>query len=314
MLLKINKLNTRIYHKKSIIEAVCDFDLELKQKEILGIIGESGCGKTMSMLSITHLIPKSAKIISGEIYFSGRKINYRDKIGLRDIRGSQISYIFQDAGACLNPLFTIGEQIKEVFLTHNKLPPPKAYEATLEVLQWVNLKPAKQYYFYYPHQLSGGMNQRVMIAMSVASQPKLIIADEPTSSLDRITEIKILNLLKKLNEELNISIILISHNISIIKDFADTISVMYAGRIIEKASKGEVLDNPKHPYTKALLECIPKRGTELKTIEGSVPELSNLPQGCKFAPRCPFVMDRCLTQEPEIRNISQGHFLRCYLA
>ena len=315
-LLKIDKLNTRIFHRDSVINAVCDLDFDLKEKEILSIIGESGCGKTMSMLSVTNLIPKNAKIISGQIFLNGKRIEIDNEKQLRGIRGSQISYIFQDATASLNPLFSVGEQIKEIFKTHKKLTQAESKKATLEVLELVDLKPAKTYFSFYPHQLSGGMNQRVMIAMAIASQPKLLIADEPTSSLDRITEIKILKLLKDLNRKLNISIILITHNISIIESFADCIAIIYAGRIIEKGSKDEVLYNPKHPYTKALLDCRPRKrngGKFLNTIKGNVPDLSKLPSGCKFHPRCSYVMERCLNKEPQFKKASQNHIVKCYL-
>ncbi|MFC1709825.1 ABC transporter ATP-binding protein [Candidatus Omnitrophota bacterium] len=313
-LLKIEKLNTRIFYKDYVVNPVCDLDLELKQKEILSIIGESGCGKTMSMLSISNLLPRNGRIISGKINFNGHDIKVGDENQLRQIRGSQISYIFQDATSALNPLFTIGEQIREVFLTHNKTSKNKAKDDALVVLELVNLKPAKTYYTYFPHQLSGGMNQRAMIAMAIASKPKLIIADEPTSNLDRITEQRILGLLKHINKEISSSIILITHNISIIEDFADSVAIMYAGRIVENGKKEEVLNNPKHPYTKALLGCRPKKDAELlNTIEGRVPDLSKLPNGCKFHPRCPFVMDICKKQEPEFKQITKSQFSRCYL-
>jgi len=315
-LLKINKLNTRIFCDDYTVEAVCDFDLELKQKEILAIIGESGCGKTMSMLSIANLLPKSAKITSGLVYFDGKDIKPNNELQLSQIRGSKISYIFQDATSALNPLFTIGEQIREVFIAHKKNVVKDIKKAVLETLNLVNLNPAQDYYSYYPHQLSGGMNQRAMIAMAIASNPKLIIADEPTSSLDRITEIKILDLLRELRDKIDISIILITHNISIIENFADNIAIMYAGRIIEKGSCQEMLNNPKHPYTKALLDCKPKQNMEseyLSTIKGHVPNLSKLPSGCKFHPRCKFAMDICLKNEPAFKKVAQSQFTKCYL-
>ncbi|NQU19222.1 ABC transporter ATP-binding protein [bacterium] len=315
-LLEINKLNTKIFYKDSVINAVCDLDLELKEGEILSMIGESGCGKTMSMLSLTNLIPKNAKIVSGQIFLEGKKIEINDEKQLMNIRGSQISYIFQDATASLNPLFSIGEQIREVFEVHKKLSRKESKKAAWEILELVNLKPAQTYYSFYPHQLSGGMNQRAMIAMAIASKPKLLIADEPTSSLDRITEIKILELLKDLNRKLNISIILITHNISIIENFTDSIAIIYGGRIIEKGDKGAVLHNPRHPYTKALLDCMPKKrnaGKFLNTIKGNVLDLSKLPAGCKFNPRCPHAMEKCLKAEPQFKEISQSHFVKCYL-
>ena len=312
-LLKVTKLNTRIFYKDYAVQAVSDLDLELKEKEILAIIGESGCGKTMSMLSLTNLIPKNAKVISGQILLNANELAINDEDELQNIRGSQISYIFQDANAALNPLFTIGEQIKEMFAEHAGLSQSQSKEAAIKMLNLVNLKPAQNYYRYYPHQLSGGMNQRAMIAMAIASNPKLLIADEPTSSLDRITEIKILKLLKKLNNDFNLAIILITHNISLIENFADNIAIMYAGGIVEKGRAQEILHNPKHPYTKALLDCLPKKDKQLNAIKGSVPDLSKLPSGCKFHPRCPFVMEKCLKEEPNFTNISPEHFVKCYL-
>ncbi|MFH1622127.1 MAG: ABC transporter ATP-binding protein [Candidatus Omnitrophota bacterium] len=316
LLLKIDKLNTRIFSDGSVVNAVCDFDLELKRKEILTIIGESGCGKTMSVLSITNILPQSAKIVSGEIKFDDRDIKFDSERELQKIRGCQISYIFQDPVSSLNPLFTIGEQIKEVYQTHTDLSNAESKSAVLEVLELVNLKPAQNYYSYFPHQLSGGMNQRAMIAMAIASKPKLIIADEPTSSLDRITELKILGLLKELNDKINVSIILITHNISIIENFSDSVAIMYAGRIVEKAAKDDIFKNPKHPYTKALLDCRPKINEDkefLNSIVGNVPDLSKLPSGCKFHPRCPFVMDICKEKEPEFKEFSNHQISKCYL-
>ena len=201
-------------------------------------------------------------------------------------------------------------------MTHKKLSQRESKKAVLEVLELVNLRPSKEYYSYFPHQLSGGMNQRAMIAMAIASRPRLIIADEPTSSLDRLTEIKILRLLKDLNKSLNISIILITHNISVIVDFSDKVAIMYAGRIVEVGDKEEVLNNPKHPYAIALLDCMPRKRKEdklLKTIKGNVPNLSQLPSGCKFHPRCPFVMEVCKGQEPDFIKVSQNQFAKCYL-
>jgi len=315
-LLKINNLNTKIFHKDRIVNAANDIDLELNEKEILCIIGESGCGKTISMLSLANLLPDNAKVIQGRIEFEGNIIDIHNETTLENIRGSKISYVFQDATSYLNPIFTIGEQIEEVLIFHNKLTKQKAKDKTLSTLELVNLKPALHYFNYYPHQLSGGMNQRAMIAMSIASNPKLLIADEPTSSLDRITEIKILNLLKDLRDTLNLSIILITHNISVVESFADKVAIMYAGRIVEVGRSQEVLNNPKHPYTIGLLECIPKQDTKekfLKTIKGSVPDLANLPEGCKFNPRCPFVMDICKKKEPNFRKVSNNQSAKCYL-
>jgi len=315
-LLEAKDLNTRIYSKDLIVNAVCDFELSLKKEEILCIIGESGCGKTMSVLSLTNLIPNNAKIIKGEIKLEEKSINLHNENFMEKIRGSKISYVFQDATSSLNPIFTIGSQIKEMIIMHQHLKENEAIKATHRALELVDLKPAEKFFSFYPHQLSGGMNQRAMIAMAISSNPKILIADEPTSNLDRITELKIIDLLKDLNRRLKISIIFITHNISIIKDFANTLIVMYYGRIVEKGTKDEVLSNSKHPYTQGLLKCIPKIGKNekrLATIKGQVPELSNLPSGCKFHPRCPYAMDKCKEEEPEFCKITQTHYSKCYL-
>ena len=315
-LLQVKNLNTRIFLKAAVVKAVCDFELEVLEGEILCIIGESGCGKTMSMLSLTNLLPQRAKITSGQILFNGSPLALGDEKQLQTIRGSQMSYIFQDPYAYLNPLMSVGEQIQEVLIVHNKLNQAESKNAALELLDVVGLSPAQTYFSYFPHQLSGGMNQRVMIAMAIASKPKLLIADEPTSSLDRLTEIKILRLLLELNKQRGLSIILITHNISIIEGFAQRVAIMYAGRIVEIGSTDEIMKNPQHPYTIALLECIPHQSSEkrlLKTIKGNVPELSQLPEGCTFHPRCEYVMEECLKSEPRFKQITQTHFVKCYL-
>ena len=315
-LLNVENLNTRIFTKKTVVNVACDIDLTIGAGEIFGIIGESGCGKTLSMLSLTKLIPPSAQITSGHIYLNGEAIELNNEKYLQKVRGSQISYIFQDPSASLNPLFSVGQQIQEVFLTHKKMNKNNSKKESLKLLELVGLKPEKIYYDYYPHQLSGGMNQRAMIAMAIASKPKLLIADEPTSSLDRITELKILNLLLDLNKKFGLTIILITHNISLIQDFAHRVAIMYAGRIVETGLKNEVINNPKHPYTKALLECIPQNRSKeklLNTIKGNVPNLSQLPKGCKFHPRCQYVMDKCLKDEPTFTNLKGEHSVKCYL-
>jgi len=315
-LLEVNKLNTRINQENFTIYPVSDFELLLRQEEIVAILGESGCGKTMSALSITGLVPKSAKVIQGKIMLEGNILDPRNETQMEKIRGSKISYVFQDATSYLNPIFTIGDQINEMVTIHQNLSQEQRRSKVCSFLELVDLKPADKFYWLYPHQLSGGMNQRAMIAMALASNPKILIADEPTSNLDRITELKILKLLLDLKNKLKISIIFITHNISTIENFADSIIVMYAGRIVEIGTKEEILSTSHHPYTKGLLNCIPKtssKGNTIPTIKGNVPDLSSLPQGCKFHPRCPFVMPKCREKEPEFYKISNTHYSKCYL-
>lgn len=315
-LLQVKNLNTRIFLKDAVVEAVRDFELEVFEGEILCIIGESGCGKTMSMLSLTNLLPPAAKITSGQILFCGSPLALDDEKQLQAIRGSHISYIFQDPSAYLNPLMSIGEQIHEALRAHSNVDREESKSAVLELLHIVGLTPAQEYFPYFPHQLSGGMNQRAMIAMAIASKPQLLIADEPTSSLDRITEIKILRLLLALNEQRSVSIIFITHNISIIKGFAHRVAIMYAGSIVEMGTAEEILNNPQHPYTIALLACVPQKHREkrlLATIQGNVPELSQLPNGCTFHPRCDLRTQRCDESEPRFTRITKTHLVKCCL-
>ena len=313
-LLKAENLSTRIFLNAQTLFPVNNLTFEITPKEILCIIGESGCGKTLSMLSLTNLLPKNARISSGKVMFQGAPLDLYNEKYLTGVRGAKISYIFQDPTAYLNPIFTIGEQIQEAIRFHSSLNTAESKKKVFELLDSVGLRPAQKYYAYFPHQLSGGMNQRAMIAMAIASQPQLLIADEPTSSLDRITELKILRLLLELNKTLGLSIILITHNIAIVKGFAHRIAIMYAGSIIEEGTTDEILTGAQHPYTKALLACLPQKNNKnepLKTIRGSVPDPSGVPQGCSFHPRCDMSKNQCLTDKLNYKQISKTHFVRC---
>jgi peptide/nickel transport system ATP-binding protein len=316
-LLEIKDLKTYFYQDNLVIKAVDGIELKIKPGEIVGLVGESGCGKTISALSVTQILPSEAKIVSGEIRFLGKDLLKLKQDKIRKIRGKQISYIFQEPATSLNPVFTIGQQIMEVLTLHLNLDIKGARKSAKELLLEVGISSPEQRLFAYPHQLSGGMKQRAMIAMAIATQPKLLIADEPTTALDVTIQAQILDLLLKLREEIGISILLITHDLSILSDFTDYVYVMYAGRIVESAPVKLLYQRPLHPYTQGLLRCIPDLESpkgNLATIRGIVPAAWQLPLGCKFHPRCSIKKEACLKNEPQIKEIEPGHFVRCFCA
>lgn len=317
MLLTVDKLKTYFYTSEGIIRAVDDVRFNVDKGRILGIVGESGCGKSMTALSIMRLIPPPGRIISGEIIFDGHDLLKLNDEEMRGIRGDRITMIFQDPMTSLNPVFTVGEQIAEILRTHRGLKRPTALEKTESLLQRVGIPDPGRRISEYPHQLSGGMRQRVMIAMAIACEPALIIADEPTTALDVTIQAQILRLLKGLTESLNTALILISHDLGIIAEIADEVVVMYAGKIVEYAMTHELFANPLHPYTIGLLESIPRFGDNreksLKAIRGVVPKLSELPEGCKFNPRCKYIIERCRGEEAGLIDAGDGHLVRCWV-
>ncbi len=316
-LLQIKDLRTYFYQDGLVIKAVDGVGLKISSGEIVALVGESGCGKTISALSVTQILPSEAKILSGEIKFLGQDLLKLKHDQLRKIRGREISYVFQEPATSLNPVFTIGEQIIEALTLHLNLNKKEARKRAEELLVQVGISSPKQRLFAYPHQLSGGMKQRAMIAMAIATQPKLLIADEPTTALDVTIQAQILDLLLKLREKIDLSILLITHDLSIVSLFADQVYVMYAGRIVESAPVKLLYERPGHPYTRALLRCIPDpKGPKgkLAAIQGIVPPAWKLPSGCKFHPRCPIKEDACLKDEPQIKEIEPGHFVRCFYA
>lgn len=317
MLLTVDRLKTHFYTSEGIIRAVDDVSFKIERGRILGIVGESGCGKSMTAMSIMRLVPSPGKIVGGSINFDGHDLLKLSNEEIRRLRGDRMAMIFQDPMTSLNPVFTIGEQIAEILRTHRGLKKSAALEITESLLQNVGIPDPARRIREYPHQMSGGMRQRVMIAMAISCEPSLIIADEPTTALDVTIQAQILRLLKGLTNSLNTALILISHDLGIIAETADEVGVMYAGKIVEYTTTKELFANPLHPYTIGLLESIPRFGEvkedRLRTIKGIVPKLSELPEGCKFNPRCKYVMDKCNNAEPELIDTGGGHLVRCWV-
>lgn len=321
ILLEVRDLCTWLYTLEGIVRAVDGVSFDLEQGEILGLVGESGCGKTMTALSILRLIPYlSGKIVRGEIKFEGSDLLMLSESRMRDVRGKSISMIFQEPMTSLNPVLTIGYQISEAILTHQNLQKKEGIKNAVEMLHLVGIPSPNKRFHEYPHQLSGGMRQRAMIAMALVCQPKLLIADEPTTALDVTIQAQILDLMMKLKKEMGTAIILITHNLGVIAEMAQRVGVMYAGRLIEMANVTDLFRDPLHPYTRGLLLTIPridqdidKYNNPLKEISGTVPSLICLPQGCKFHPRCSFAFEQCRREEPALELRKLGHWARCWL-
>jgi oligopeptide/dipeptide ABC transporter ATP-binding protein len=316
-LLEIKDLTTHFHTRAGVVKAVDNLSLRLQKERVLGLVGESGCGKTVTALSILNLVPPPGKIVSGRIYLEGRDLLALAPEEMRKIRGMKISMIFQEPMTALNPVFTVGSQIAEVLITHLHASKKEAMDAAIELLQSVGIPSPEKRVREYPHQLSGGMRQRVMIAMAIACKPSLILADEPTTALDVTIQAHILELLGKIQAEMGMAMVLVTHDLGLIAERADEVAVMYAGRIVEQADTKELFVNPQHPYTRGLMASIPKPGEEgrkrLRTIAGSVPRLHDLPAGCKFAPRCELKTIRC-TVESELVEVKPGHLVRCWEA
>jgi oligopeptide/dipeptide ABC transporter ATP-binding protein len=316
----IQDLQTHFFTGEGVVRAVDGVTLSVRPGETLGLVGESGCGKTVTALSILRLVPDPpGRIVGGTICFDGRDLLRLPEEEMRSIRGCAISMIFQEPMTSLNPVFTVGEQVAEGIRHHQKVSRREAWDRAVEVLRRVKIPDPARRAYEYPHQLSGGLRQRVMIAMALALGPRLLIADEPTTALDVTIQAQIIELLMGLQEEMQMAVILITHDLGVIAETADRVVVMYAGRVVEEASAEQLFETPLHPYTQGLLESLPKlevgkRHRRLTAIPGVIPNLLDLPTGCKFAPRCPKVIGDCWPTEPELKEVRPGHWARCILA
>nr|WP_072875056.1 ABC transporter ATP-binding protein [Alicyclobacillus montanus] len=297
--------------------AVRDVSFKIEPGETLGLVGESGCGKSVTSLALVRLLTQSARV-TGKIEYQGKNLLDLPERDMRDIRGNEISMIFQEPMTSLNPVYKIGAQISETLLLHKDISPREAFQQSLEMLKKVGIPRPEDIMDEYPHQLSGGMRQRIMIAIAMACNPKLLIADEPTTALDVTIQAQILELMKGISKDLGTSILLITHDLGVVAEMCDRVAVMYAGQIVEQGSVDDIFFNPQHPYTRGLLNAIPKIDAEqkqrLQPIEGNVPPITRMPKGCRFSPRCMHASDRCRAQQPGFFQVDNAeHLSRCWL-
>lgn len=316
VLLEVKNLKTYFYTDDGVAKAVDDVSFSLDKGETLGLVGESGCGKSVSALSIMRLIPDPpGKIAGGEIYFKGKNILSFSEKEMQEIRGNDIGMIFQEPMTSLNPVFTCGNQIEEAVILHQKLSKEEAKKKALEMLNLVGIPAPEQRYNEYPHQLSGGMRQRIMIAMALCCNPEILIADEPTTALDVTVQAQILELINKLQRELGMGVIMITHDLGVIAEVSKKVAVMYASKVAEYGNVDQIFYNPKHPYTIGLLNSIPKLNKakeRLATIEGTVPAPTHYPKGCHFCTRCTFAIQKCWDEEPKLTEVEKGHVAACW--
>jgi oligopeptide/dipeptide ABC transporter ATP-binding protein len=319
-LLNIQDLKTYFFTDEGVAKAVDGVSLSLRERDTLALVGESGCGKSVTALSILRLIPDPpGKIVGGSILFDSVNLLELSEKEMRKIRGNKISMIFQEPLTSLNPVFCVGDQIAEAIQLHQKLKKKEAWEKSIEMLKLVGIPSPEKRVKDYPHQLSGGMRQRVMIAMALSCHPQLLIADEPTTALDVTIQAQIMDLINTLKEELGMALFLITHDLGVVAETAKTVAVMYAGRIVEYADIMEIFNNPLHPYTQGLLDSLPRIDSDTKqkprlvAIAGTVPPILHLPEGCKFSTRCPKVSDLGREAEPALKEVKKNHFVRCWL-
>jgi peptide/nickel transport system ATP-binding protein len=319
-LLEIKNLQTHFPTRAGLVKAVNDVSFYIDEGELLGLVGESGCGKSITALSVMRLIAPPGRIVGGSIKFRGEELTTVSDERMREIRGNDIGMIFQDPMTSLNPVYTVGEQIAEALRLHRKLNKKQAWDAAIEAMKEVAIPDPARRASDYPHQLSGGMRQRVMIAMALACDPELLIADEPTTALDVTIQAQILELLDHLRRTRKLAVLLITHDLGVVAEVADRVSVMYTGKIVEESTVEEIFERPRHPYTQGLLRSGPKlssvsaeKATRLSTIEGTVPSPTALPDGCHFAPRCEFRMERCTHGEIPLYRVGERTEVRCVL-
>lgn len=317
-LLSVKNLRTEFHTREGSFFAVDGVSFHVDQGEVLGLVGESGCGKSVTALSIMRILPDPpGRVAGGEVIFEGTNLLTLPEPQMRKIRGGRIGMVFQEPMTSLNPVFTVGDQVAEALIVHKGMRKEKAFERVAELFDMVGLPEPKRLLDNYPHQLSGGMRQRVMIAMAISCGPSLVIADEPTTALDVTIQAQILALLDDIRKKTGTAIMLITHDLGIIAQMADRVAVMYAGRIVEEAKTDDIFYDPLHPYTEGLLASIPKPGEKpdrLKAIPGMVPKITELPHGCKFLPRCQYAKPEYAESEPELIEVKPGHWVRCFRA
>jgi len=321
VILDVKNLQTSFFTEKGEVRAVDGVSFSVEKGKTLCIVGESGCGKSVTSLSIMRLIASPpGKVVGGEILFHGQNVLELPVKEMRKIRGNEISMIFQEPMTSLNPVFTVGDQICEAIELHRNVSSQQSKERAIEMLRLVGIPAPEKRFYDYPHQLSGGMRQRVMIAMALSCDPQVLIADEPTTALDVTIQAQILDLLRDLQKRLGMAIILITHDLGVVAEMADEVVVMYAGKVVERSDVKTLFASPKHPYTKGLLASVPVLSQDptgklkkerLTTIPGLVPDLLRLPQGCRFQERCTYADEGCRVQEPDLREVSSDHFIRC---
>jgi len=317
-LLQIRGLTTELETRDGRLRAVDNVDLTVERGQTVGLVGESGCGKSMLAYSILRLVPPPGRVTAGEVFWKGHDLHRQTEDELRKVRGREIALIFQEPSAALNPVLTIGDHVAEPLRIHLRMGRKEAHERAAELLKAVLIPDPTKRLADYPHQMSGGMKQRVLIAMAIACSPDLLIADEPTTALDVTVQAQILELLSRLKEEYNLSLLLISHDLGVVAQNVDHLAVMYAGRIVEQAPVAAIFNDTKHPYTEGLLRSIPRPGVNgegkrrLEAIEGTVPNLAELPPGCAFHPRCPYRFEPCDTVTPTLKEVVPSHFASCH--
>ncbi len=316
-LLQVEELHTQFFTSRGVVRAVDGVSLHVEAGETLGVVGESGCGKTITALSILRLVPEPGRITSGRILFRGRDVTKMEDEEIRDFRGNDVAMIFQDPMTSLNPVTKVGMQIEGAMTAHNRFSAGAAKSRVVELLKRVRVPAAESRIKDYPHQFSGGMRQRAMIAMGLANEPSLLIADEPTTALDVTVQAQIIQLMKQLNRELGTAMMLITHNMALVASLCQRVVVMYAGRVVEEGPVEQIFKSPQHPYTWSLLRSVPRvdeaRKDRLVSIKGLPPDLTNPPPGCKFHPRCPFAIDRCKTEEPALAEVAVNQIARCWV-
>lgn len=315
-LLEVKNLKTYFFTEDGVVKAVDGVDFEVMPGEVLGLVGESGCGKSVTSFSILRLVGIPGKVVDGEVLFGGRDLLKIPESEMVHMRGNRISMIFQQPQSSLNPVFTVGDQVAEVLQIHQNMTKEASWNRAVELLSLVGIPDASRKAKAFPHEMSGGQAQRVMIAMALALVPELLIADEPTTALDVTIQAQILDVMREMRRKLGTSVILITHDLGIIAEMADRVAVMYAGQIVEQASVGDLFESPMHPYTQGLIASIPILGRvteKLEVIPGSVPNLINLPEGCRFAPRCKHAMQICVETHPGLIEARPEHLVRCWL-